>query len=81
VVGDSVRVTEKYGPRGLRFLLLEAGHLLQNLCLMSTSLGLATVPLGGFFEREIARALLLPATDRVLYVGVCGAHGTKPFAT
>jgi SagB-type dehydrogenase family enzyme len=75
VVGDSVRVTEKYGGRGLRFLLLEAGHLLQNLCLLSTSLDLTTVPLGGFFERDIARAFLLPATDRILYVGVCGSCG------
>ena len=45
---------------------------MQNLCLVSTSLGLCTVPLGGFFERDIARQLLLLRTDLVLYVGVCG---------
>jgi SagB-type dehydrogenase family enzyme len=73
LAGDGARVSAKYGERGLRFLLLEAGHLMQNLCLLSASLGLATVPLGGFFEREIARAFGLPATDGVLYVGVCGA--------
>jgi SagB-type dehydrogenase family enzyme len=78
VVGDSARVNKKYGARGLRFLLLEAGHLLQNVCLMSASLGLATVPLGGFFEGEIARAFLLPAADRVLYVGVCGENACRP---
>jgi nitroreductase len=53
-------------------LLLEAGHLMQNLCLLSQSLGLTTVPLGGFFERELARRLTLLESDEVLYAGVCG---------
>jgi len=75
LVGDGVRVQAKYGVRGLRFLLLEAGHLMQNLCLLSTSLGLATVPLGGFFENDIARALALPPGDVVAYMGICGTRG------
>jgi nitroreductase len=73
VVGDGARAAGKYGARGLRFLLLEAGHLMQSLCLLSASLGLATVPLGGFFERPLARLLGLPAGDEVLYLGACGA--------
>jgi SagB-type dehydrogenase family enzyme len=73
IVGDGARVAAKYGARGLRFLLLEAGHLMQSLCLLSTDLGLATVPLGGFYERALATALRLPCTDEVLYAGVCGS--------
>lgn len=72
IVGDAARVEPKYGARGLRFLLLEAGHLMQNLCLLSASRKLCTVPLGAFFERDIARALALPDTDLVLYAGLCG---------
>lgn len=72
LVGDARRVATKYGERGERFLLLEAGHLMQNLCLVSTSLGLSTVPLGGCLEREVAQELRLPAGDRVLYAGACG---------
>ncbi|HWG47528.1 MAG TPA: SagB/ThcOx family dehydrogenase [Gemmataceae bacterium] len=72
LVGDGARVCGKYAERGLRFLLLEAGHLMQNLCLVSASLGLATVPLGGFFERPLARRLMLPPSDEVLYAGICG---------
>jgi nitroreductase len=45
---------------------------MQNLCLVSASLGLATVPLGGCLDREVAEAFQLPPTDRVLYAGVCG---------
>ena len=72
LVGDGERVAGKYSERSGRFLLQESGHLMQNLCLMSASVGLVTVPLGGYFERDIARHLVLPATDLVLYVGVCG---------
>jgi SagB-type dehydrogenase family enzyme len=75
LVGDGVRVTAKYGERGLRFLLIEAGHLMQNLCLLSVGLGLATVPLGGYFECELARRLTLLPSDEVLYAGLCGRPG------
>ena len=50
LVGDVTRVAAKYGDRAGRFLLLEAGHLMQSLCLLSAGLGLCTVPLGGAFE-------------------------------
>jgi SagB-type dehydrogenase family enzyme len=73
VVGDAARVDAKYGARGRRMLLLEAGHLMQNLCLVAASSRLAVLPLGGFFERAIGKELGLPATDALLYIGACGA--------
>jgi nitroreductase len=45
---------------------------MQNLCLASAGLGLATVPLGGFFEADLARLLSLLPTDEVLYFGAIG---------
>jgi len=72
LVGDGARVSKKYGSRGWRFLLLEAGHVMQNLCLMSERLGWTTLPLGGFFERDIARLFHLGEEDAVLYLGLCG---------
>lgn len=77
VVGDGDRVAGKYGDRAYRFLLQESGHLMQNLCLASASLGLVTVPLGGYFEDAVTRRLQLPPGDLVLYAGVCG----RPFVT
>ncbi|HEY0195012.1 MAG TPA: SagB/ThcOx family dehydrogenase [Kofleriaceae bacterium] len=77
IAGDGARVAAKYGPRGLRFLLLEAGHLMQNLCLVAADLGLSAVPLGGFFERALATALQLPPADEVLYAAVCGRPGAR----
>ena len=43
----------KYGPRAYRFALLEAGHVAQNFVLAATALGLATCPVGGFFDRRV----------------------------
>ncbi len=76
IVGDGDRVARKYGARALRFLLQESGHLMQNLCLLSASMNLVTVPLGGYMERDIAKAFQLPATDLVLYAGLCGRPTT-----
>ena len=47
------RSTFKYGDRGYRFVLIEAGHVAQNMNLVSTSLGLGLLNIGGFFDREI----------------------------
>jgi SagB-type dehydrogenase family enzyme len=43
----------KYGQRGYRFALLEAGHLAQNLLLTATALGLGAFPIGGFYDRRL----------------------------
>ena len=43
----------KYGARAYRFTLLEAGHVAQNFLLAVAALGLAAVPIGGFYDREV----------------------------
>ena len=43
----------KYGARAYRFALTEAGHVAQNLLLAATALGLASVPIGGFYDRKV----------------------------
>lgn len=40
----------RYGVRALRFGLLEAGHLAQNLALVAVAQGLAMVTIGGFYD-------------------------------
>lgn len=72
LVGDTVEVDVKYGVRAPRFLLLEAGHVMQALALAATSVGCALTPLGGVLEPELARRLTLPSTDAVLYCALLG---------
>lgn len=47
---DFMRTQPKYGARGYRFVLLEAGHVAQNICLAAEEAGLATLCLGGFYD-------------------------------
>jgi SagB-type dehydrogenase family enzyme len=42
----------KYGLRGYRFALLEAGHMVQNTVLAATALRVPALPLGGFYDRR-----------------------------
>jgi SagB-type dehydrogenase family enzyme len=57
------RTRFKYGLRGYRFALLEAGHVAQNLVLAATALGLASVPLGAFFDRRTDAFLRLDGVN------------------
>jgi SagB-type dehydrogenase family enzyme len=41
----------KYGLRGYRFALLEAGHVMQNALLAAAALGVPARPLGGYYDR------------------------------
>jgi SagB-type dehydrogenase family enzyme len=50
ITGVFWRSRFKYGLRGYRFTLLEAGHLVQNAVLAATDLELAALPLGGFHD-------------------------------
>jgi SagB-type dehydrogenase family enzyme len=72
LTGNRVRVQEKYGERAHRFLALEAGHLMQNLMLQATSLGLSVLPCGAVLEARVATAFRLPSEDAVLYAAAAG---------
>lgn len=47
------RARFKYGVRGYRFSLLEAGHVAQNAVLAAAALGLPALPVGGFYDRRL----------------------------
>jgi len=53
VTGVFWRSRFKYGQRGYRFALLEAGHLVQNAVLAAADLDLAALPVGGFHDRRL----------------------------
>lgn len=45
----------KYGERGYRYILLEAGHVGQNLVLAAEALGLKCCPLGGTRDKNLEK--------------------------
>lgn len=54
---DYDKITKRYGERGKRYALLEAGHVAQNIVLQAIELGLATVMIGAFRDGKIKRIL------------------------
>jgi SagB-type dehydrogenase family enzyme len=67
------RTTRKYGDRGYRYMLLDLGHLAQNLCLVGAALALSVVTTCGFYDEEAAEFLGIDGRDEsVQYVACIG---------
>jgi SagB-type dehydrogenase family enzyme len=67
------RSRRKYGLRAYRFVLLEAGHSMQNVLLMATCLGIDATPIGGYLDAEFDRLLRVNGVDETtLYVAAAG---------
>lgn len=73
------RTQKKYGARGYRYILLEAGHVAQNICLVGTDLGLGTLCIGGFVDSGVNAALGLDVRkEGVVYAVGCGYVAESP---
>lgn len=60
------RSSLKYGERGYRFVLLDCGHIAQNLHLVSTAVGLGSVGVGGFLDDDLNDALELDGVNEAV---------------
>jgi nitroreductase len=61
--------------RGYRFALLEAGHVVQNLVLAATALGLPALPLGGWYDRRVDALVGADGLDEAtVYVVLLGGR-------
>ncbi len=68
-VGFSERVCKKYGERGGRFMLIEAGHYAQNLGLRLGVENLGGVEVGGIMDDEMKELLGLKTTEAKILLG------------
>jgi SagB-type dehydrogenase family enzyme len=74
LTGVFERTQAKYGERGYRFVLLEAGHAAQNLLLVAASLGVPALSIGGFCEDALGEAMGLEREkESPVYVVMIGA--------
>jgi SagB-type dehydrogenase family enzyme len=64
------RTRAKYGPRGYRYCLQEAGAACQNLSLGAVALGLAHVVLGGFYDDEVHDRLEIDGVDHAVVTAI-----------
>ena len=73
ISGVFQRTKRKYGERGYRYVLLDVGHLGQNICLACTALDLSVMSTCGFFDDEANKLLQFDGIDEsVLYVVFIG---------
>ena len=53
VFGSFEEICSRYGDRGYRYLLLEAGHAVQSMCLACAALEVPGVPVGAFDDDSV----------------------------
>lgn len=62
------RTTRIYGERGYRYVYMEAGHVGQNIYLISTSLRLGTVAVGAFYDDQVKRVINASPDEDPVYI-------------
>lgn len=62
------RTTKRYGERGNRYVHMETGHAGQNVHLQAVSLGLGTVVVGAFDDKQVKRVIDMPKEENPLYL-------------
>lgn len=70
------RTEDKYGARAIRHIYNEAGHVAQNLYLVSTALGLGCCSVGGYLDGGLNELLDINGIDESV-VGIV-VIGNKP---
>jgi SagB-type dehydrogenase family enzyme len=76
LTGLPSRLAWKYGERAYRYLLLEAGHVAQNLVLVGTCLGIATCPVVSFYDDAVHDLLDLDGVGEVVLYAVIAARSS-----
>ena len=79
VTGVLPRLTWKYGERALRYLLLDAGHAVQNACLAAAALGIALCPVVDFYDDPVHDFLDVDGiSENVVYAFAMGVPKSAP---
>lgn len=68
ICAEYSRTTQRYGERGVRYVHMEVGHAGQNIHLQAVALGLVSVPIGAFQDKQVKKILALPKNIEPLYI-------------
>jgi SagB-type dehydrogenase family enzyme len=75
ITGEYARSNAKYGPRGVVYTHIEAGHVGQNVFLQAEALGLKAAIVGAFQKEDVVKALRIPAAHEPLLIMPVGFPG------
>ena len=62
------RTMDKYGKRGMQYVLMEAGHAAQNLMLQAEAMNIGNVPIGAFSDDVLIEVLKIDPNAHPLYI-------------
>ena len=68
ITAEYSRANIKYGKRGVRYAMIEAGHIGQNLFLQAEALGLKAGIVGAFHDKEIIRVMNISSSYEPLLI-------------
>ena len=68
ITAEYKRITGKYGERGVRYALIEVGHVAQNLFLQAEALGLGAGIVGAYIDLEVSKVAGLPSKHEPLLI-------------
>ncbi|MFQ6040373.1 MAG: SagB family peptide dehydrogenase [Candidatus Poribacteria bacterium] len=68
ITAEYERSMIKYERRGVRYSIIEAGNISQNIYLQAEALRLSTVAVGAFDDGQVQKALNLPKRHRPLLI-------------
>lgn len=68
ITAEYERSMVKYRQSGVRYSVIEAGNISENIYLQAESLGLATVAVGAFRDDQVSEVLDLPKAHRPLLI-------------
>jgi SagB-type dehydrogenase family enzyme len=68
ITAEYRRITGKYGERGIRYALMEVGHVGQNLFLQAEALGLSAGIVGAFNDADVSKAMGGPPQHEPLLI-------------
>jgi len=68
ITAEYRRITGKYGQRGIRYAMIEAGHMGQNIFLQAQAMGLAAGIVGAFEDDKLIRVMGINETHEPLLV-------------
>ena len=75
ITAEYSRICNKYGERGKRYAMIEAGHVGQNIFLQAEVLGLGAGIVGAFEDQKVIDILGFPQTHEPLLIMPVGKKG------
>jgi SagB-type dehydrogenase family enzyme len=70
-IADVKRMTWRYGQRGYRYILIDAGHICQNLYLAAESIGCGACGIGAFDDDVMNETLGLDGINHFVVYAAC----------